>query len=543
MGAASAPASQPPCSNHPPPLPPPPPFFSGPIGVCVCVSLPPHRIIREDPLAPRLLHPVGSPSPSAPHSPLSPRTPLVLPTRTYRTCQCVRVCVATSDPHHAGDSLAPRLLHPMGAAFPSSHLSPLPSLTPCAPACPPLPQHPPHQDLSVCACVCRYLRTASSEENLWRRAYCIRWGPPPPPPPSSTRSVLDGRGGSGGMGGGGGGGEGSGGGGGGAGGGGAAGAQARSHWKRLYFERDRGEMKEFVADSPQDLRGFYAQLQAAKRNLVPRRDQVYDELVHVTSDLARAVAEWRQQNKLPERVEEAHRCTGGNCTFHRIENVFLCEKTGRAHGECWRNESRRQARRMVCVWVELMGEGEECRRQVDELQHALVCDDNCAELPEDAEGQMLVCAIGQHLPVSPCLPLLPTSIPIFPPTLPVCDDNCAELLEDAESPTLVLCDDNCAELLEDAESQMLVCAISGRCVDRMLSPQEEFDHQRVSVEKVACPWGMCVCCTCVWAGRCVDPMLSPLEELKHQRAAEEAASTCQPEELQEPFMGAGRFGE
>ncbi|CAI5975155.1 unnamed protein product [Closterium sp. NIES-65] len=254
------------------------------------------------------------------------------------------------------------------------------------------------EDLSVCACVCRYLRTASSEENLWRRAYCIRWGPPPPPPPSSTRSVLDGRGGSGGMGGGGGGGEGSGGGGGGAGGGGAAGAQARSHWKRLYFERDRGEMKEFVADSPQDLRGFYAQLQAAKRNLVPRRDQVYDELVHVTSDLARAVAEWRQQNKLPERVEEAHRCTGGNCTFHRIENVFLCEKTGRAH----------------------------------------------------------------------------------------------------------VCDDNCAELLEDAESQMLVCAISGRCVDRMLSPQEEFDHQR---------------------------------------AAEEAASTCQPEELQEPFMGAGRFGE
>ncbi|CAI5971441.1 unnamed protein product [Closterium sp. NIES-64] len=253
------------------------------------------------------------------------------------------------------------------------------------------------EDLSVCACVCRYLRTASSEENLWRRAYCIRWGPPPPPPPSSTRSVLDGRGGSGGMGGGGGGGEGSGGGGGGAGGGGAAGAQARSHWKRLYFERDRGEMKEFVADSPQDLRGFYAQLQAAKRNLVPRRDQVYDELVHVTSDLARAVAEWRQQNKLPERVEEAHRCSGGNCTFHRIENVFLCEKTGRAH----------------------------------------------------------------------------------------------------------VCDDNCAELLEDAESQMLVCAISGRCVDRMLSPQEEFDHQR---------------------------------------AAEEAASTCQPEELQEPFMGAGRFG-
>ncbi|CAI7790124.1 unnamed protein product [Closterium sp. NIES-54] len=160
---------------------------------------------------------------------------------------------------------------------------------------------------------------------------------------------------------------------------------------------DRGEMKEFVADSPQDLRGFYAQLQAAKRNLVPRRDQVYDELVHVTSDLARAVAEWRQQNKLPERVEEAHWCTGGNCTFHRIENVFLCEKTGRAH----------------------------------------------------------------------------------------------------------VCDDNCAELLEDAESQMLVCAISGRCVDRMLSPQEEFDHQR---------------------------------------AAEEAASTCQPEELQEPFMGAGRFG-
>ncbi|GJP56494.1 hypothetical protein CLOM_g15559 [Closterium sp. NIES-68] len=175
------------------------------------------------------------------------------------------------------------------------------------------------EDLSVCACVCRYLRTASSEEPLWRRAYCIRWGPPPPAPPSSSRSAMEGGGG------GGGGGGGVGGAGGGVGGAGMH-ARSRSHWKGLYFERDRGEMKEFVADSPQDCRGFYAQLQAAKRNLVPRRDQVYDELVHVTSDLARAVAEWRQKNNLPERVEEAHTCSGGNCTFHRIGNVFCARR-------------------------------------------------------------------------------------------------------------------------------------------------------------------------------------------------------------------------
>ncbi|CAI5530765.1 unnamed protein product [Closterium sp. Naga37s-1] len=294
---------------------------------CRCVSLPPHGIMRGDPLAPLApFHatPVSLPPLflCLPHSPRPPHHDL-------------SVCACVSLPPHGimrGDSLALRLLHPMGALLPLLPPHPPHSLlSPCPPCSP-------HQDLSVCACVCRYLRTASSEETLWRRAYCIRWGPPPPPPPSSTRSALDGRGGSGGMrgggegGGGGGGGEGGGGGGGGEGGGGA-GVQARSLWKRLYFERDRGEMKEFVADSPQDLRGFYAQLQAAKRNLVPRRDQVYDELVHVTSDLARAVAEWRQQNKLPERVEEAHWCTGGNCTFHRIENVFLCEKTGRAHGE------------------------------------------------------------------------------------------------------------------------------------------------------------------------------------------------------------------
>jgi hypothetical protein len=35
------------------------------------------------------------------------------------------------------------------------------------------------EDLSTCTSVCRFLRKAASDEGLWRRLYCLRWGRPP----------------------------------------------------------------------------------------------------------------------------------------------------------------------------------------------------------------------------------------------------------------------------------------------------------------------------------------------------------------------------
>jgi hypothetical protein len=151
------------------------------------------------------------------------------------------------------------------------------------------------EDLSTCTSVCRFLRGAASDEGLWRRLYCLRWGRPP----SSDRP----------------------------------GKPRGCAWKKLYFERDEADMVDFVRNTPAEFREYYVQMQAAKRSQAPLPSQVHDDLVVVDSSMADQITAWRHSQKLADPYLGDHWCSGKTCSYYQIDDVFLCEKTGRVHSE------------------------------------------------------------------------------------------------------------------------------------------------------------------------------------------------------------------
>ncbi|GBG88284.1 hypothetical protein CBR_g46850 [Chara braunii] len=229
------------------------------------------------------------------------------------------------------------------------------------------------EDLSVCSAVCRFLNLAASEESLWRRLFCMRWGPPTaterkqaqrfawgarsagsggdhygrrgwgalPTHPSLMTDTEQQR----------------------------RQAQCLSAarvgaWKSLYFERDRSDMQDFLRNSPLEFREYYVQMQAAKRGQAPAWDQLRngapDEaelLAMVDSSVADHITAWRKMHSFDEESllgAADHVCSGKTCSYHQIGDVFLCEKTGKAH----------------------------------------VCDDTCREQILDPSCQLLVCAVS-----------------------------------------------------------------------------------------------------------------------------------------------------
>lgn len=150
------------------------------------------------------------------------------------------------------------------------------------------------EDLSSCTSVCRFLRGAGSDERLWRKLYCLRWGPFTKP---NGRKEPHG-----------------------------------SAWKKLYFERDHADMAEFVRNTPLEFRELFIQMQIAKRSQAPLKSQVYDDLLMVDTSVADQITAWRRRYSLPDVYVGDHGCSGRSCSYHQIGDVFLCEKTGRAHG-------------------------------------------------------------------------------------------------------------------------------------------------------------------------------------------------------------------
>ncbi|KAK4793693.1 hypothetical protein SAY86_024128 [Trapa natans] len=171
------------------------------------------------------------------------------------------------------------------------------------------------EDLIACSMVCKFLSLAASEESLWRRLYCIRWGL------SSSGNKM-----------------------------------RQSAWKNLYIQRDEEDMAELVKNCQPEFKEYYIQMQVAKRSQAPLLSQVNDDRIILDKTVADQVSIWKRSKGFTDELVLNHACSGETCTYHRIGDVYVCEKTGHVH----------------------------------------VCDDTCRELIMDPNNELLVCTISGH---------------------------------------------------------------------------------------------------------------------------------------------------
>ncbi|CAM8880756.1 unnamed protein product [Rhodiola kirilowii] len=146
------------------------------------------------------------------------------------------------------------------------------------------------EDLISCSMVCRFMNFAVSDECLWRRLYCMRWGPLP-----TSRKLLE------------------------------------SSWKKLYIQHDREDMSKFVRTCPSEFKEYYIQMQAAKRSQAPLASQVNDDRIILDKTVADQVNIWKTSKGLPEMTVADHACSGDNCTYFQIGDAFICENSGQVH--------------------------------------------------------------------------------------------------------------------------------------------------------------------------------------------------------------------
>ncbi|KAJ8497344.1 hypothetical protein OPV22_007896 [Ensete ventricosum] len=145
------------------------------------------------------------------------------------------------------------------------------------------------EDLTSCALVCKLLSVAASDESLWRRLYCMRWGKDP-----------------------------------------SKGKFRACAWKKLYIKRDQDEMNEFARNTPSEFREYYIQMQAAKRSQAPLPSQVDDGAI-LDRTVADQVSMWKSRRGLTDDAAIGHICSGNTCSYYQIGDVFICERTGRVH--------------------------------------------------------------------------------------------------------------------------------------------------------------------------------------------------------------------
>ncbi|KAI7994603.1 F-box protein SKIP31 [Camellia lanceoleosa] len=146
------------------------------------------------------------------------------------------------------------------------------------------------EDLISCSQVCRLLNFVASDECLWRRLYCMRWGLLPP-----TTKLRE------------------------------------CAWKKLYIQRDEEDMAEFVRNCTSEFKEYYVQMQAAKRSQTPLPSQVNDDRIILDKTLSDQVSIWKSSRGLTDKVVLDHDCSGETCTYYQIGDVFVCEKTGQVH--------------------------------------------------------------------------------------------------------------------------------------------------------------------------------------------------------------------
>lgn len=145
------------------------------------------------------------------------------------------------------------------------------------------------EDLVSCSLVCRFMNHASSDESLWRRLYCMRWG-------FVHHTKF-----------------------------------RESAWKKLYIQRDEEDLTELVRNCQPEFKEYYIQMQAAKRSQAPLPSQVKDDRMLLDKTIADQVSLWKNRHGLTDKVFADHACSGETCSYHQIGDVFVCEKTGHVH--------------------------------------------------------------------------------------------------------------------------------------------------------------------------------------------------------------------
>ncbi|CAN0880270.1 F-box protein SKIP31 [Linum grandiflorum] len=146
------------------------------------------------------------------------------------------------------------------------------------------------EDLVSCSLVCRFMNCAASDESLWRRLYCMRWGILPP-----TNNLSQG------------------------------------YWKTLYIQRDEEDMVNLLRNCQPEFKQYYIQMQAAKRSQAPTPSQVKDDNILLDKTVADQISLWKTRRGLPDNVVTDHNCSGSTCSYYQIGDVFVCEKTGNVH--------------------------------------------------------------------------------------------------------------------------------------------------------------------------------------------------------------------
>ncbi|GAA0174809.1 hypothetical protein LIER_28123 [Lithospermum erythrorhizon] len=147
------------------------------------------------------------------------------------------------------------------------------------------------EDLISCSLVCRFLSYAASDESLWKRLYCLRWGLLSP-----NKKLRE------------------------------------CAWKKLYIQRDEDDMVEFVRNCPAEFKEYYIQMQVAKRSQAPLPSQVCDDRMLLDKTVGDQVSSWKKSRGLSDDIVVAgHTCSGVTCTYYQLGDVFVCEKTGQVH--------------------------------------------------------------------------------------------------------------------------------------------------------------------------------------------------------------------
>ncbi|TQD86569.1 hypothetical protein C1H46_027901 [Malus baccata] len=146
------------------------------------------------------------------------------------------------------------------------------------------------EDLFACSLVCRFLSHVASDESLWRRLYCMRWGHLPP-----SRKLRE------------------------------------CPWKKLYIQRDEEDTVELVRNCTLEFKEYFIQMQAAKRSQAPLPSQVNDDGIILDTTVADQVSIWKSSRGLTDKAEADHACSGEKCTYYQIGDVFVCENTGQVH--------------------------------------------------------------------------------------------------------------------------------------------------------------------------------------------------------------------